>query len=207
MVGRAIAGKLAALGYEVAMGSRSADNEIASRWASDAGDKAGHGTYADAAAGADVIFNCTRGDGSLEALEAAGTDNLAGKILVDVANPLDFSKGMPPTLFISGADSLGERIQAKFPTTKVVKALNTINAEIMVDAGRVPGDHDVFVSGNDTEAKSVVTKLLQEGFGWKSVVDLGDITTARGTESYLPLWVRLWGALGTADFNIKIVKA
>jgi 8-hydroxy-5-deazaflavin:NADPH oxidoreductase len=207
MVGTAIATKLAALGYEVTMGSRTADNAKARAWAEGAGPKARHGTFADAAAAADVVFNCTLGAATLDALDAAGADNLAGKILVDVANPLDFSQGMPPTLFITGADSLGERVQAAFPRTRVVKALNTINAELMVDAARIPGEHVVFVSGNDPEAKAIVTALLREGFGWRSVLDLGDITTARGTESYLPLWIRLWGALGTPDFNLQIVRA
>lgn len=207
MVGQAIAGKLVALGHEVTMGSRTADNPKATEWATGAGERASNGTYADAAAFGELVFNCTAGGGSLEALAAAGADNLRGKILVDVANPLDFSKGMPPTLFVSGDDSLGEQIQRAYPDTQVVKTLNTINCQVMVDPGKVPGDHVVFVSGNDAGAKSRVTSLLTEGFGWKQVMDLGDITTARGTEAYLLLWLRMWGAIGNADFNIVIAKA
>ena len=207
MVGKAIALKLVALGHEVTMGSRTADNEAARAWAAEAGVGASHGTFADAAAHGKRMFNCTAGGGSLQALRAAGAENLAGKTLIDVANPLDFSHGMPPSLLVSGTDSLGEQIQREFPQTKVVKALNTMNCEVMVDPARVPGEHDVFVSGNDEDAKVQVRELL-ESFGWpeSSIIDLGDISTARGSEGHLLLWLRLWGALGTGDFNIKVVR-
>jgi predicted dinucleotide-binding enzyme len=145
--------------------------------------------------------------GSLAALELAGSNNLAGKILIDIANPLDFSKGMPPSLSISNTDSLGEQIQKAFPKTKVVKALNTLSAPLMVNPGLLAdGDHHIFICGDDAEAKSQVTASLQEWFGWKNIIDLGDITTARGTEMLLPVWIRLWGALGTPMFNFKIVQ-
>lgn len=206
MVGETIGSKLVALGHEVKMGSRSATNEKAAAWVKKSGAKASQGTFADAAAFGELLFNCTSGSGSLEALNAAGKKNLEGKILLDLSNPLEFSKGMPPTLFVSNTDSLGEQIQRAFPELKVVKTLNTINANVMVDPARIPGEHAVFVSGNDAEAKRQVKQLLTEGFGWKQVIDLGDITTSRGTESYLMLWLRLWGALGTPDFNISIVK-
>ncbi len=207
MVGETIASALAARGHDVKMGARSATNEKAAAWASSTpgAGKRSHGTFGDAAAHGEIVFVCTRGDATLDALEAAGKERLRGKVLVDVTNPLDFSKGMPPTLFVSNDDSLGERIQRALPESKVVKTLNTVNCQIMVDASRVPGT-DVFVSGNDKEAKAAVARILREDFGWTSIVDLGDITTARGTESWLPLWIRLWGALGTADFNLKIVK-
>ncbi len=206
MVGETIASKLVELGHDVKMGSRTAGNEKAVAWVQKAGPRASQGTFADAAASAELIFNCTLGAGSLAALEAAGKENLKGKVLVDVSNPLDFSKGMPPSFFVSNTDSLGEQIQRAFPETKVVKALNTINASVMVEPSRLPGEHATFVSGNDADAKAQVKQLLTEGFGWKQVIDLGDITTARGTESYLALWIRLWGVLGTPDFNIQIVK-
>ena len=205
MVGSAIGTKLVALGHDVKMGSRTGTNEKAEAWAKQAGRGASQGTFADAAAHGEVIFNCTSGAGALEALTAAGKENLRDKVLVDVANPLDFSKGMPPTLFVFGDDSLGERVQRAFPETKVVKALNTINCQLMVDPSRVPGDHDIFVSGNDAAAKATVTEILRDWFGWKNVIDLGDISTARGTEAYLVLWLRLWGALGSGDFNIKVI--
>lgn len=206
MVGQTIASRLVALGHEVRLGAREATNEKAVGWAKKTGTKASAGTFAGAAAFGELLFNCTLGAASIDALRAAGEANLAGKVLVDVSNPLDFSKGMPPTLFVSNDDSLGERIQREFPKARVVKALNTMSCEIMVDPARVAGgDHDTFVSGNDADAKGHVRELLGS-FGWKHVHDLGDITTARGTESFLPLWIRLWGSLGTADFNIKIAR-
>jgi 8-hydroxy-5-deazaflavin:NADPH oxidoreductase len=204
-VGQTIAGKLARLGHEVKLGARDAANEKAAAWAKGAGQRASHGAFADAAAFGEIVFNCTMGAASLEALRAAGTENLGGKILVDVSNPLDFSKGMPPTIFTPSGDSQGEQIQRELPEAKVVKALNTVNASVMVEPGRVPGEHDLFVCGNDAEAKAHVTEILRS-FGWKNIVDLGDITAARGTEAYLLLWLRLWGALQTADFNIKVVR-
>ena len=205
MVGSSIAGKLVSLGHEVKMGSRSATNEKAVAWVKSAGKGASQGTFADAAAFGEIVFNCTAGAGSLDALKMAGAQNLRGKVLVDVANPLDFSHGTPATLFISNDDSLAERIQAALPETRVVKALNTVNANVMVNPGRVPGETDIFVSGNDAGAKAQVTRILREEFGWKNVIDLGDLTAARGTESYLHLWLRLMGALKTADFNVKVV--
>ena len=206
MVGSTIATKLVSLGHEVEMGSRDAANEKARAWVASAGRGASQGTFADAAAFGEIVFNCTAGLGSLDALKSAGAGALRGKVLVDIANPLDFSKGMPPTLFVSNDDSLGETIQRTFPETKVVKALNTVSANVMVNPGRVPGDHDIFVCGNDAGAKAQVVRLLKDEFGWKNVNDLGDITAARGTESYLHLWLRLYGALQTADFNIHVVR-
>jgi 8-hydroxy-5-deazaflavin:NADPH oxidoreductase len=204
-VGRRIATKLVELGHEVTMGSRSADSEALREWVDETGEGAAGGTFADAAASAELVFNCTSGQASLEALAAAGAESLAGKVLVDVSNPLDFSAGMPPTLSICNDDSLGERIQAAFPETKVVKSLNTVNHQVMTEPGRLPGTHNIFVCGDEEDAKQTVTELLVE-FGWprESVVDLGGIEAARGTEMYLPLWLRLMGALGTADFNIQI---
>jgi predicted dinucleotide-binding enzyme len=143
----------------------------------------------------------------VEGLRAAGEDALAGKILVDVTNPLDFSKGMPPSLFVSNTDSLGEQIQRALPRTKVVKSLNTLGAPLMVDPGQLAGGaHSVFVSGDDADAKRAVTRLLTEEFGHTDVIDLGDITTARGTEMLLPIWLRLWGALKTPMFNFRVVR-
>lgn len=207
MVGTTIATKLVALGHEVKMGSRTADNEKATKWAAEAGAGGSHGTFADAATFGELLFNCTNGAGTLDALAAAGAEAMAGKVLLELSNPLDFSKGMPPTLFVCNDDSLGEQVQRAFPDTRVVKTLNTINCDVMVDAGRVPGEHTVFMSGNDAQAKQQVETILREWFGHRDVLDLGDITTARGTEAYLPLWLRMWGALGTGDFNVHVVRA
>lgn len=206
MVGSTIATKLASLGHEVKMGSRDAANPKAKAWVASAGRGASQGTFADAAAFGEIVFNCTSGNGSIDALKSAGAAALRGKILVDVANPLDFSKGMPPTLFVSNNDSLGETIQRTFPEAKVVKALNTVSAGIMVAPAKLSGDHDLFVCGNDAAAKARVIQLLKEDFGWKRVNDVGDITAARATESYLHLWLRLYGALQTADFNVHVVR-
>jgi predicted dinucleotide-binding enzyme len=161
--------------------------------------------FADAAAGTDLIVNATNGGASLEVVTQAGAENLDGKIILDIANPLDFSNGMPPTLFVKDSDSLGEQIQRAFPTARVVKSLNTMNADLMARPGQLSDPGTVFVSGNDSGAKEIVTVLLKD-FGHQDVIDLGDISTARGTEMLLPVWLRLWGALGTPAFNFKIVR-
>lgn len=206
MVGNAIGTKLIQLGHEVKMGSRTPSNEKAAEWVKANGPKASQGTFADAAAFGEIIFNCTAGTASIEALKQAGERNLQSKILIDISNPLDFSRGMPPTLTICNTDSVGEQIQRAFPNVKVVKTLNTVNCNVMVNPSLVPGDHDVFLSGNDAAAKSKVREVLTQWFGWKSVIDLGDISTARGTEMYLPLWVRLYALFQKPNFNIKVVK-
>jgi predicted dinucleotide-binding enzyme len=203
MVGQTIGYRLAELGHEVTVGTR--DPKKLEEWLGRAGPRAAADSFAGAAAFGEILFNCTAGHKSLEALNMAGEAALGEKILIDVANPLDFSKGMPPSLSVCNTDSLGEQIQRAFPRMRVVKTLNTVNAEVMVGPWLVPGEHDIFVSGNDAAAKAKVTEVLKDWFGWKSVVDLGDITTARGTEMLLPLWLRLWGALQTPMFNIRVV--
>jgi len=217
MVGRTIAGALAGLGHDVVIGTRDPQATLArtepdmmgtapfAEWhAANAGVDVA--AFADAASGAELIVNATNGAGSLAALAAAGTPNLAGKIIMDIANPLDFSQGMPPSLNPVNTDSLGEEIQRSFPEAKVVKTLNTMTASVMVDPARVAGgDHTVFVSGDDADATAAVTELLK-GFGHRDVIDLGDITSARGAEMILPIWLRIWGALGTGEFNFKIAR-
>lgn len=206
VVGQTLGTKLVSLGHGVVMGSRQAGNEKALAWASGTGGLGSEGSFADAAASGDMVVNATSGMASLDALTAAGAHNLAGKILVDVANPLDFSKGMPPSLSVCNTDSLGEQIQRAFPEALVVKTLNTMNCDVMVDPSIVPGSHTVFVAGDDPGAKAEVTELL-ESFGWPAadIMDLGDIGAARGTEMYLPLWLRLWGATGVGHLNVKVV--
>jgi predicted dinucleotide-binding enzyme len=206
-VGCAIATRMLQLGHQVTMGSRSTESEALVAWTGEAGGDAKSGTFADAAAAGELLFNCTAGIASLDALTSAGAGNLAGKTLVDVAVPLDFSQGMPPRLAFCNDESLGERIQAAFPETRVVKALNTVNSAVMVDPGRVRGDHSIFVCGDDAAAKAQVSALL-EAIGWtaESIVDLGGIEAARGTEMYLPLWLRLYGHFGDADFNIALAR-
>jgi hypothetical protein len=206
MVGTTLASKLVSLGHEVRLGAREAGNEKGRAWVTSAGERASFGIFADAAAFGEIVFSCTLGAAAVDALRAAKKENLRGKVIIDVSNPLDFSKGMPPTLFTGGGgDSLGEQIQRAFPEASVVKALNTVNAAVMVDPARVGGESDIFICGNDPSAKAKVTELLR-AFGWTRIHDIGDITGARATESYLLLWLRLMGALKTADFNVRIVK-
>lgn len=203
MVGQAISARLAELEHDVMIGTR--DPNKLSEW------QASHkdvkiGSFAETAGHGEIIFNATNGAAALDVLNMIGESNLNGKVLVDISNPLDFSKGMPPSLLVSNTDSLGEQIQRAFPQVKVVKTLNTVTANIMVYPRQVAnGDHHIFVNGNDAQAKRQVTDILKS-FGWIHILDLGDITAARGTEMYLPIWLRLWGALGTGMFNVKIMK-
>jgi predicted dinucleotide-binding enzyme len=205
MVGATLGTKLIQVGHEVKMGSRSANNEKAIEWAKQNGNRASYGTFADAAAFGEMVLNCTAGTVSLAALNAAGASNLKGKVLVDVANPLDFSKGMPPTLSVCNSDSLGEQIQRTLPTVKVVKAFNTMNCKVMVEPSLVSGEHDAFLCGNDAQAKEKVMDVMKS-FGWKSIIDLGDITAARGMEMLLPIWMRLWGLYQNRPFNFRIAR-
>ena len=206
VVGKTLGAKLTKLGHDVRMGSRSSGGEKARAWIKEAGGKSSEGTFADASAHAEIVFNCTSGMASLEALRAAGAKNLEGKTLIDVANPLDFSKGMPPTLSVCNTDSLGEQIQRAFPTAHVVKSLNTVSANVMVNPSIIPGVHDMFVSGNDAKAKAQVIDLLKTGFGWKEVIDLGDITGARAQEMHLALWLRLFMKLQTPNVNVRVAR-
>ena len=206
--GRTIAARLDELGHRVTIGTRdpaaTADREEYAAWA--AGEPGVTlATFQEAAAGAEVVFLVTSGDAALDVLDLTGPGNLDGKVVVDVTNPLDFSAGFPPTLSVKDTDSLGEQLQRAHPAARVVKALNTMNASVMVRPDSLPEPTTAFVAGDDEEAKAVVTGLLQD-FGHTDVIDLGDISMARGTEMFLPLWVRLMGRLGTASFNIKVVR-
>jgi 8-hydroxy-5-deazaflavin:NADPH oxidoreductase len=204
-VGRAVAGKLLELGHEVRLGSRTPDNPQAHQWVEQLGASASAGAFADAATFGQILFNCTAGANSLLALRAAGQDAIGPKILVDVANPL-VHDGATTTLSVCNTDSLGEQIQREFPQSRVVKALNTMNNAVMVAPSRVPGSHNVFICGNDEDAKGQVTDLLMS-FGWPrpDILDLGDISAARATEMYLPLWLRLSSIVGAVDYNMRVV--
>jgi predicted dinucleotide-binding enzyme len=216
-VGPALAAALSGLGHDVVIGTRDPQATLArtergatggppfSHW-HESHQEIGVGTLADAAAASELVVNATNGTASVEALAEAGAANLAGKIVMDVANPLDFSHGFPPSLDPVNTDSLGEQIQRAFPEAKVVKTLNTMTNSVMVDPRHVAGgDHTVFVSGNDAGAKAAVTEILN-ALGHTDVIDLGDITTARGAEMIMPLWLRIWGALGTGEFNFKVAR-
>ena len=216
MVGQALAGRLDALGHAVVVGTRDPQATLGRTEPDGMGNppfSAWHAqhpgvslaTFAEAAAGAELVVNASSGEAAMEVLRLAGAENLAGKVLVDIANPLDFSAGFPPTLFVKDSDSLGEQVQRAFPEARVVKTLNTLNASLMVEPKTLGEVSTVFVSGDDPEAKATVTGLLQS-FGHEDVLDLGGIETARGTEMLLPIWLRLMGTLGTAHFNFKIVR-
>jgi predicted dinucleotide-binding enzyme len=205
IVGRTLGSALLSNGHEVRLGSRTSGNESAVAWAQEIGGPASEGTFADAAGFGELVINATAGAASLDALALAGAEQLAGKVLVDVCNPLDFSQGMPPRLTVCNDDSLAEQIQRGFPDVRVVKTLNTVTAAVMVDPSLVPGTHTIFVAGDDAGAKAEAGELLR-GFGWpaESILDLGDISAARGMEMYLPLWLRLYGACGTAVLNVEV---
>ena len=216
IVGRTIAARLLELGHTVMVGTRDPQATLArtepdamgnppfSTWRNEH-PGVGLASFADAAANAELVVNASSGDAALDVLALAGADNLAGKVLVDVSNPLDFSEGFPPTLFVKDIDSLGEQIQRTFPQARVVKTLNTLNASLMVEPKSLGEGSSIFVSGNDADAKALVIGLL-ESFGHDDVIDLGGIETARGTEMLMPIWLRLMGSLGTTRFNFKIVR-
>jgi predicted dinucleotide-binding enzyme len=193
VVGQTLAAKLRDLGHDVVIGSRTGGEDKQ--------------PFPDAAAHGELLINATGGANSLTALEAAGAENINGKVLLDVSNPLDFSQGMPPTLAVCNDDSIGEMIQRAYPDAKVVKALNTVTADLMVDPSRIPGEHSLPIAGNDEGAKAQVVELL-ESFGWPrdAIVDLGDISGARANEMYVTLWLRLYLSQGTPFVSIHIVK-
>jgi len=216
-VGRTMAARLAELGHEVTIGTR---DPVVTMGRTDPDRFGGPplaiwlqgqasiqlGAFDQAAVHAELIVNGTNGEGSLDALRAAGAANIGNKVLIDISNPLDFSRGMPPSLSVVNTDSLGEQIQREFPGARVVKTLNTTNARVMAYPGEVGwGDHTMFMCGNDLDAKGIVRTLL-ESFGWRDIIDIGDITNARASEMILPMWVRLMGALGTPIFNFKIAR-
>ncbi len=218
IVGQTIGAKLIEVGHDVMYGTRDVEktqtrtepdaygNPPFSEWKKE-NPKAKLSTFKESAAHGEIVINATAGVASLAALSIAGNENLIGKILIDIANPLDFSQGFPPSLAVCNTDSLGEQIQKAFPEARVVKTLNTMNCSVQVNPGLVPGDHNVFLSGNDSDAKAQVSRFLTDWFGWKqeNIIDLGDITTSRGTEMLLPIWVRLYGSMQNPIFNFHIV--
>lgn len=215
IVGQTLGAKLLELGHDVVLGTRRPGDFDDARglgrplreWLDQVGPGGRIATFPETAEHGELVLNAIAGTAALDALREAGVDNLRGKILIDISNPLDFSNGFPPSLTVCNNDSLGEQIQRTYPATRVVKALNTVTAALMVAPDSIgDGDHGLFISGDDDDAKAHVTGWLQEWFGWREIVDLGDITTARGTEMILPLWSHLMGSLGTPMFNFKIVR-
>ncbi len=208
IVGQTIGSKLIELGHQVKMGSRSSDNPKGLEWVAKQGPSAQLGNFSDASQFGEIIFNCTKGVESVAILKTIPAEFLAHKIMIDLTNPLDFSQGMPPTLSICNTQSLGEDIQANFPELKVVKTLNTMWCGLMVNPKMIGnGNHENFICGNDPEAKTQVIDLLKT-FGWnaENIRDLGPISSSRGTEMVLPLWIRLYGVMGTGAFNFRIIQ-
>ena len=217
VVAQTLGAKLIELGHDVVLGTRDPSKLDEKKnmavtlreWlanVSKTGKTGKVATFQEAAAHGDLLINATHGQASIEALKLAGADKVGSKVVIDTANELDFSKGMPPGSLASQTNCLGERIQSAFPNLKVVKSLNTIGAPVMVAPQALAGgEHTVFVSGNDVAAKGAAAELLKS-FGWKDVLDLGDISSARGPEMYMAMWIRLWGATGTGMLNIKVVR-
>ncbi len=220
MVGRALAGRLSGLGHAVVVATRNVEQTLArtdpgamgtppyAEW-QQANPQVRLVSFAEAGAHADLFVNATAGTSRLNALEAVGSDGLAGKIVLDLAIPLDLSQGMPPKLLVANTDSLGEQIQRAFPNARVVKTLNTVFFQVMIDPSRVPGRHSIFVAGEHQDAKQTVRGLLAE-FGWPedSVIDLGGIHAARATEMYMQLYFTLVGVFGgDFDFNVAVIRA
>jgi len=217
VVGRTIASKLSLIGHDVMVGTRHVASTLSRSEPTSGGtppfsawlrgnESIALGTFAEAAAFSEVVVNATNGNGSVAAVEEAGSSLLERTIVIDLSNPLDFSKGFPPSLFVCNTDSLGERIQRAIPTARVVKTLNIVNCNVMVDPGSVGGgDHTMLLCGDDPDSRTAVARYLQEWFGWKNVMDIGDLTGARGMEMMLPIWVKMYGALKTAALGWKIV--
>ena len=211
MVGETIATALTEKGHNVRMGSRSANNEKAAAWVKKSNNHATQGDFNDAAAFGEIVFLCLNGEHALDAVRSVDADSINGKIVIDVTNPLDFSKGMPPQLLegLSNSNSLGEEIQKAWTAARVVKVFNTVNANVMVNPKLVnSGDHTLFICGNDADAKNKMKHFLVDTFGWRpeNLLDLGPIQSARTTEAYVPFWVSLMQAVGTPMFSIKVVK-
>jgi predicted dinucleotide-binding enzyme len=207
MVGNAIGKKLIDLGQQVMMGSRTIDNQKAIEWSNVNGNNASNGTFEDAAKFGDLIFNCTKGEIAIDVIKSAGIENFNGKTFIDISNPLEFQKDSAPILIphYTNTTSLAEHIQNTIPAAHVVKTLNIVNCEVMVNPSKSGGDPTMFMSGNNADAKEEVRKILQS-FGWNDIIDLGDITTARGTEMMLPIWLRTYIATKNPHIAFKIIR-
>jgi predicted dinucleotide-binding enzyme len=218
MVGRVMAAKLSALGFQVKVGTRDVANTLGATERNQYGGppfaewRQQHkavsvGTFREAAQFGAIIFNCTNGGASLEAITLAGPEHFRAKTVLDISNPLDFTKGSPPVLLpqFTNTNSLAEEIQTLLPDANVVKTLNMVNCEVMVDPAKTGGAPTMFVAGNNAGAKDETKSILRQ-FGWTDIIDLGDITGARGMEMMLPVWLRTWQATQNGYFGLKIVR-
>jgi predicted dinucleotide-binding enzyme len=199
-VGPALAKAISAAGHQVTIGTR--DPEETRQREHWAGIDLPLAAYGDL--DAEVLINATNGRGSLPALQAVG-DALDGKVVIDTSNPLDFSQGFPPSLFVSNTDSLAEQLQRELPQARLVKMFNTMANQVMINPRGLDADSTIFVAGNDAAARQTAASIAAD-LGWTDVFDLGDLTAARGLEMFLPLWVRIFGQLGRPEFNIKLVR-
>jgi len=205
MVGETLGTRFVQMGHQVKMGSRTANNENAAKWAAKNGTAASAGTFAQAAEFGEMVFLCLKGDVQMDVIRSVGERPFGSKPVVDVSNPLDFSHGMPPSLSICNTNSLGEEVQKALPAAKVIKTLNIVNCEIMIEPNKAGQQPTMFICGNDSAAKASVTSLLKD-LGWADIIDLGDITKARATEMLLPIWLSLMQTLGHVHFGFKIVR-
>ena len=211
VVGETIATALTEKGHNVRMGSRTANNEKATAWVKRSNNHATQGDFNDAAAFGEIVFLCLNGAYTLDAVRSIEPDSVNGKIVIDLTNPLDFSKGMPPRLIegLNNSTSLGEQVQKALPGARVVKTFNTLNCNVMVNPKLVNnGDHTLFICGNDGDSKNKVKHFLVDTFNWQpeNLLDMGGIVASRGTEAYVPFWVMMMQAMGSPMFNIKVVK-
>lgn len=216
-VGKSLGAALVRRGHDVMLGTRNVSRKMEEK-ATEAAPLSFHdwlsknkkvrlGTFAEAAGHGEILMNAVAGYAAVDVLATVRPADLKDKILIDVTNALGPWGEGAIKLFVVNDDSLAERLQRAHPGVRLVKALNTLTAHLMVNpAGLAGGDHDVFVAGNDPEARERVTRFLREEFGWKTVLDLGDLTAARGLEMMIMVWLKIWTALGTSDFNYKIVR-
>jgi 8-hydroxy-5-deazaflavin:NADPH oxidoreductase len=205
MVGETLGTKFVQLGHQVKMGSRTANNENAAKWVAKNGASASAGTFAQAAEFGNLIFLCLKGDVEMDVVRSVGPKPFGNKPVVDVSNPLDFSHGMPPSLTVCNTNSLGEEVQKALPSAKVIKTLNIVNCDIMIDPNKAGTQPTMFICGNDSGAKAEVTTLLKN-LGWTDIIDLGDVTKSRATEMLLPIWLSLMQTLGHVHFGFKVVR-
>jgi len=199
-VGPALAKALSAAGHQVTIGTR--DPEETRQREQWAGIDLPLAAYREL--DAEVLINATNGRGSLPALQAVG-EALDGKVVIDTSNPLDFSQGFPPSLFVSNTDSLAEQLQREVPQARLVKMFNTMANQVMINPRGLDADSTIFVAGNDAAARQTAASVAAD-LGWTDIFDLGDLTAARGLEMFIPLWVRIFGQLGRPEFNIKVVR-
>lgn len=203
-VGRTLATGFAGAGHDVMIAGRT-EAKAAERTREVKTAALKTGTFTDAAAFAELVVLSVSGSVAVDVLRSVSRQ-VSGKVVIDTTNPLSFPEGKPMQLLVANSDSLAEQLQRVVPDARIVKALNMMNSRVMIEPAMLKGEHVACIAGNDPAAKRSVEERLQSDFGWSQIIDLGDITAARGMESWMHLWLKLWGSLGTAQFNIGIVR-